>query len=531
MSSHSVSSVKKQYELWPYPQMPLWATLHRESLWQINYEWISRKLGLFPERHPRIWIAGCGTFQPYPFSRANPRAEIIATDLSEASLSRAKKRCLIHGIKNVSFQTIDLTNPDTYPKGKFDFIECYGVLMSLPEPEKVLRELSKRLNPNGILRIMVYTHYGRQRIFQIQKLAKLLGLGPHDKKHPRILKKLMGLLPEDHPLKSTFFDYPDAENLPGIVDGFLHASDQGFTGERIARALDSAGLKLGLCFHRPWGQPLEMAEKLELSKKDPAFWLHYLDLWQSLKSNFILCVVPKEISPSSKGLEKKQHPLFDFRSPVGLRHKMRLAKLAVLGTQVQSRTHETALRLSGKEVRGLLKGQGETAGIREILAENSVRLQNFFETSQSFPEPSDPWAFETEKSPNPLYRHLFDAYTFHEEFQAKGESLPDLAVQIEKWKGQARPLETEDHPWGLTPCGTYQARKNEIQQWLRERKGATRRPFHEVKLKEGEQKREEVRAFLRNVGGIPIPSEPEVLDQLWVLLLSQSQLFLEVEFP
>lgn len=531
MSSHSVPRVKKQYELWPYPQMPLWPRLHRESLWQINYDWISRKLGQTPEPQPRIWIAGCGTFQPYTFSRANPNAEILATDLSEASLKRARLRCSVHGIKNVRFQSIDLSKSETFPEGKFDFIECYGVLMSLPDPERVLQELSKRLKPNGILRIMVYTHYGRQRIFQIQKIAKLLGLGPYDKKHPRVLKNLMLQLPESHPLKSTFFDYPDAKNLPGIVDGFLHASDQGFTGERIGRALDSAGLQLGFCFHRPWGEPSVMETKLGFKGQDPAFWLHYLDLWQSLKSNFILCAVPKERKRNSKPLERRQHPLFDFKSSVGLRHKMRLGKLALSGVKLQTRTHDQQVLLSGREVRELLRGEGKSDITHEILADSPQVPQGFLKTSHTFPQPSDPWRVERGKGPNPLYRHLFDAFTFGEYFKSGEGGLPSLEEQLQKWMGNARPLETEEQPWGLTPWGTYQACQEEIQNWLKNREKATFLQFSEVKLKGDSAKIEEVRGLLQRVKGLSVPADSGVLRELWVLLLSHSHLFLEVESP
>ncbi|NBT59165.1 class I SAM-dependent methyltransferase, partial [bacterium] len=292
MPENRVPRVKDQYERWPYPKVPLVAKLHRDSLWQINLEWMARRLEREVSSEPRIWIAGCGTFQPYLFARANPEASITATDLSEASLKIAQKRCRLQGIRNVAFRSLDLSNPETYPEGPFDLIECYGVLMSLPEPEQVLKEFSKRLKPNGILRLMVYTHYGRQRVFQIQKLAKLLGLGPIHSSHPKVLKNLMASLPETHPLKSTFFDYPDSKNNPGIVDGFLHASDRGFTGEAISKILDEAGFEWGFSYHRPWGDPKGMADKLDLKGFDPAFWLHYLDLWQSLKSNFILCVVP-----------------------------------------------------------------------------------------------------------------------------------------------------------------------------------------------------------------------------------------------
>jgi len=522
MSENRVPLVKEQYEKFPYPKVPLLAKLHRESLWQINLEWMARRLGREVGPNPRIWIAGCGTFQPYTFARANPKASILATDLSSESLRQAEKRSRFQGIKNVEFAPIDLNDPLTYPNEKFDLIECYGVLMSLPDPAGVLKEFSKRLKPNGILRVMVYTHYGRQRIFQIQKLSKLLGLGPFEKSHPVILRSLMAALPETHPLKSTFFDYPDSKNIPGIVDGFLHASDQGFTGEAVSRLLDEAGFELGFCYHRPWGEPEVMAEKLRIPGKDPAFWLHYLDLWQSLKSNFILCAVPKK-GPQSEGKTAvyQKHPLFNLREPVGLRHKLRLLKSGMLGAKLQSRTHEEPIKLSAKEVRALIRGKAETANISDVLGMKAIKPRPFFEKSPRFPEPSDPWIVEIGKGPNPLYRHLFDAFTFSE----------DLEREWERWKPHTRPLEDSEQPWGLTPAATYENQKELIDDWLRIRGEKKLLPISEARLVGENEKLQALERFLGKQRGVQIPSDRVSQRVLWVLLLSHQEFFLEFEAP
>jgi len=520
-SSDSVSSVKQQYENWPYPQIPLWARLHRDHLWQLNLDWMFRRLGRQPIQNPKIWIAGCGTFQPYAFSRANPQASILATDLSEASLKRAQKRCRLQGISNVCFSALDLNQLETYPDEKFDFIECYGVLMSLPDPGKVLRALSERLHPHGILRVMVYTHYGRQRVFQIQKLAKLLGLGPIQTDHPQRLIRLMQTLPSGHPLKATFFEYPDSKNLPGIVDGFLHASDRGFTGKELAHLLDEAGLNWGFCFHRPWGDPKVMEEKLQLKGLDPAFWLHYLDLWQSLKSNFILCAVPKAFRSAPQSLSQGQkHALFDLSNRVELRHKARLLRLAFLGGRLQTRTHEQPLKLSSGEVRSLLRGKNTSANVADILNPEASIPEPFFQTDfQGYP-PTHPWKVALGKAPNPMYRHLFDAY-----HPLGGLSLDE---QMERWRPHFRPLEDDGIPWGLTPGETYLQKKAEIKDWLNA-KSMPEYSISEVQLIDEKRKIEDLGAFLRRVGGLTLPESRTSRRILWILLLSHSELFLEFQ--
>lgn len=520
MLENRVPLVKQQYEYWPYPKVPLVAKLHRDSLWQINLGWMARRMGREVSGKPRIWIAGCGTFQPYTFAQANPGASILATDLSEASLKIAKNRCRLHGVKNVNFRPIDLSNPETYPNEQFDLIECYGVLMSLPNPGKVLEEFHKRLKPNGILRLMVYTHYGRKRVFQIQKIARLLGLNPTDKAHPKVLRNLIAKLPENHPLKSAFFDYPDSKNFPGIVDGFLHASDRGFTGEGLSKILDEAGFELGFCYHRPWGNPDFMAEKLGIKGQDPAFWLHYLDLWQSLKSNFILCAVPKGKRESALKNPEKKHPLFDFKKEVGVRHKLRLLKLGVLGAKLQSRTHEEPVDLTAAEVRALISGKGEISPkVSEVLGDELVRSKPFFGNGLRFPSPSDPWMVEIGNGPNPLYRHLFDAYAFSE----------NPEKEWERWKPYSRPLESEQIPWGLTPAATFENQKPAISDWLRNQKAHKVVPISEAKLVREEEKLGALKEFLSRQKGVEIPADKSSLRMLWVLLMSHQELFLEFE--
>lgn len=530
MTKNSVQFVKGQYETWPYPQVPLLAQVDRESLWQINYDWIAKRLGKEISPKPKIWIAGCGTFQPYVFSLANPKAEILATDLSETSLKRAKKRCAWHGLRNVQFEQLDLSQASVYPNQSFDFIECYGVLMSVPNPKEVLREFAKRLNPQGILRLMVYPHYGRQRVFHIQRLAKLLGLGPRDKAHPEILRKLMGTLTEKNPLKSTFFDYPDTQNLPGIVDGFLHASDRSFSGEEISQMLDEAGFELGFCYHRPWGQPEEMAKKLNLHGQDAAFWLHYLDLWQSLKSNFILTLVKKGSGPSKTPQSFLKHPLFDLRQKGGIKHRLRLVTHSLLGAKLQSRTHEGAfLKLNSEEYRSVLRGRKTTPNTEEVLGENKAIPVPFWGINRTFPKPSNPWRVALGVSPNPIYRHLFDAYTFSDQLRESEQGFPALEEEIKQWESCSRPLETEEKPWGLTPFSTYQEYQKPIQVWLKHRKNQKEFNLSEVRLKDESQKIEELIHFLRPQKRVHLPGNPEDLRALWILLMSEDYLFLEFE--
>lgn len=519
------SRVRRHYELWPYPHIPLMARVSPEQLWQLNAKWLIAKSAQLPPTPPaRIWIAGCGTFQPYLVAQANPGSPILATDWSQRSLRRAQLRGRWHRTKGVTYRRVDLNEPATFPDGPFDFIECYGVLMILKDPVRTLQEFAKRLAPGGIVRMMVYPHYGRQRVFQVQRLARLLGLHSGDPKHPKLLRRFMRDLPADHPLKYAFFSYPDAGNLVGIADGFLHADDQGFTGIDLCRIIDDAGFNLGFPMHRPWGQPAEMAEALNLKDEDPAFWLHYLDLWQSLKGNFILTLTKKTDPPKTPA--PFQNPVFNPTAKgQSLRYRARLLRMSLTGAKLQSRTHPTPLKLSAHSVRALLKGK-TTAATEALVATPRPLGPPFRHTERNY-QPLHRWNLGTEEfSPNPLYSHLFDAYAW----TAAGR-LPGLSEQIRRWAPSARPLEDDLHPFGLTPYGTYLWDPEKVEAGLKTYRTETRRDFSEVSL---ENERTELESLHQELKKYPFPTREWTLAQqreLWVLLKSYRQLFLRARWP
>lgn len=408
--------VANQYRHWPYPDIPLIASIPREQLWQINVEWMLKRAGLLlQERKAKIWIAGCGTFQPYSFSQANPNSEILATDVSETSLKIAKKRCFLHFNRNIDFRALDLEKEDQLPEDSFDYIECYGVLMNLQDPKTVLANLAKRLKPNGMLRIMVYPHYGRQRIFQIQRLGKLLGLSAEKKEDPSQLRSWMKELPKTHVLRQSFFSYDDSRSDSGIVDAFLHAGDRAFTGTEICELIEASGLKIAYTMHRPWGDPRKMAVNLGLEGRDTAFLLNYLDVWQSLRSNFILNLTHAQASPARDN-ERPGHPLFSFTTPgVGLKHQFRLLRFAMTGTRLQTRTYDGSKDLSASSARNVLLGKiGKSELERSILDPDPEKpLEPLLSaTSRAF-KPTPHWVIR-EDGTSPMDAYLHDTAFFQE---------------------------------------------------------------------------------------------------------------------
>lgn len=73
-------SVRRHYELYPYPKYPLLASVRRCDAYAGNLAalWSRFNGELPPQAAQRILIAGCGSFAPYPFALANPGVPILS---------------------------------------------------------------------------------------------------------------------------------------------------------------------------------------------------------------------------------------------------------------------------------------------------------------------------------------------------------------------------------------------------------------------------------------------------------------------
>jgi SAM-dependent methyltransferase len=216
-SSGMTETVRRHYELYPYPHYPLLASVRRCDTYASNLTALwSRFNGELPAQDARILIAGCGSFAPYPFAVSNPATPITALDLSTRSLHRARLHCLLHGVRGVEFRAGDLCDPRTL-QGDFGMIDAYGVLHHLEDPLAGLRALAARLVPGGILRVMVYSSYARREEESIRRALRLLKI--------RDPEAVRGLIARSAP-KSRLRRFSDASDevaqKSGLADALLH---------------------------------------------------------------------------------------------------------------------------------------------------------------------------------------------------------------------------------------------------------------------------------------------------------------------
>ena len=169
--------VRRHYEEHPYPNISLLAKVRPCDTYALNAValWGRFNGELPPFRSMRVLLAGCGSFSPYPFSIANPEAEITALDLSNANLRRARLHTRLHGCRNITFRCGDLLDPAIEP-GPFHLIDAYGVLHHLEDPTVGLSLLTQRLVDGGILRLMVYSRGARREVESVRRAFRLLGI-------------------------------------------------------------------------------------------------------------------------------------------------------------------------------------------------------------------------------------------------------------------------------------------------------------------------------------------------------------------
>ncbi len=281
--------VRGHYERHPYPYYPLLASVRRHDTYAMNLDalWARFNGEYPPPGRRRILLSGCGAFAPYPMSLANPSAELIAVDLAENNLRRARLHCLMHGCRKVSFLRGDFLESEVTP-GPFHFIEAFGVLHHLDNPAEGFKALERRLLPGGILRVMVYGRYARQEAESIRRAARILGI-----RDLSTLKRLLNRAKPGSRIRSYLDDSWEARSDTGLADLFLHPCVHTYRIDEFLELIAKSQLKPLLFTHT--GAAADPEEEIERLRK--------LDNDRSTLTN-IICYLGKETkgeSPPDKG--------------------------------------------------------------------------------------------------------------------------------------------------------------------------------------------------------------------------------------
>lgn len=275
LSEKDLKHVQDHYLDYPYPQrnpeddktrlMKIYAdTLSEISHWLFNGK-ESFKKGF------RVLIAGGGTGDSTVFLAEQLKdtdAEIVYLDFSKNSMAIAQARAKNRGLTNIKWINDSILNLPKLKLGKFDYINCIGVLHHLESPDEGLKALKEVLSDRGGMNIMVYAQYGRTGVYQIQEMMRIVNKGETSRQSEvKNAWTMINALPNTNWFsrgKELLQDHIHHGDV-GMYDMFLHKQDRAYTVPQLYEFVKKAGLNFidfNSCHSR-------LALRIENYVKDP----------------------------------------------------------------------------------------------------------------------------------------------------------------------------------------------------------------------------------------------------------------------
>ena len=171
--------VRQQYEENPYPR---WAQADPPGQPLPFDQYLRQRLPAAVFQNlgkPQIdvLIAGCGTGQhAIETAQRFVGANVLAVDLSLASLAYAKRKTVELGCSNVEYGQADILKLGSLGRS-FDLIELSGVLHHLADPLAGWRVLLSLLRPGGFMMIGLYSEIARAEIVRARAFIAEQGYG------------------------------------------------------------------------------------------------------------------------------------------------------------------------------------------------------------------------------------------------------------------------------------------------------------------------------------------------------------------
>jgi len=194
--------------------------------------------------------------------------EVVYLDLSTAARRIAEARARERGLANIAFHTASLRDIPKLGLGRFDYIDCCGVLHHLADPVGGLAALTGALVEGGGLGLMLYAPYGRTGVYPAQALLRRLGGDLDLKTRVALARRLLDALPATNWLKRNPFLGDHRRSDAELVDLLLHPRDRAYAVPELAELAAGADLRI--------------AAFVEPARYEPASYLHDPKLLQRL---------------------------------------------------------------------------------------------------------------------------------------------------------------------------------------------------------------------------------------------------------
>lgn len=194
---------------------------------------------------PRVWVAGCGTQQGSTWGLTFPGGEVLATDVSNATLARARDVAAKLGARTTFARQVLGEEPPP-GGGGFDVVVCTGVVHHLASPLAGLRNIRDALAPGGAASIMVYSRAHRSALEPLRRASFELARGAENPyeiacrviaaaRTGRIEPVARGLLDTLWALRESEPEY--------VADVLLNPREATYDVDRLVALLTEAGLR------------------------------------------------------------------------------------------------------------------------------------------------------------------------------------------------------------------------------------------------------------------------------------------------
>lgn len=249
--------VLRQYQAYPYParnpaeEKRRLVTGSPSHLAEVNHYLFAGR-GRF-EKPFRALIAGGGTGdaavmlgqQLLDAAEGDPEraGEVVYLDISEPSRAIAEARAAVRGLTNLRFITGAIGELPRLGLGRFDYIDCCGVLHHLEDPAAGLSALVEALQPQGGMGLMVYGEYGRWGVYSAQAMLRQLGEGLSLEEQIKLARRLLDSLPETHGLRLNRVVGDHKRSDAELVDLLLHPRDRAYKLPELLELLEGGGLR------------------------------------------------------------------------------------------------------------------------------------------------------------------------------------------------------------------------------------------------------------------------------------------------
>jgi SAM-dependent methyltransferase len=240
------------YARFPYP----WPPQAFPCLADPDFEtvMVNQSLGDFSHRtipaDASIWVAGCGTNQAVYTALRFPKARVVGSDLSPASLDICRTTTASLGLTNLTLRQESLN--DVAYREDFDYIINTGVIHHNAQPGKVLKNLARAVRPDGVIELMVYNRFHRTRTTAFQKAVRAVSrhagrMGSYEEE----LEIARAFATSDQLVEADQQEWLRTASESEIADALIQPVEYSYTVESLHALAAECGLSMTLpCYNQ-----------------------------------------------------------------------------------------------------------------------------------------------------------------------------------------------------------------------------------------------------------------------------------------